>query len=139
MNVGVLIITHNRIGAELLDTANRMLGKCPLAANVLSVAPNCDPDALVQRAQLLLESLDQGDGVLIMTDVYGSTPGNIARDLHPRNDLRIVSGINLPMLVRVLNYPHLSLESLVEKAVSGGQNAILPCPAQAPAARRKEA
>lgn len=71
--------------------------------------------------------LDQGQGILILTDMFGSTPSNIACAVSDRNDIRIVSGLNLPMLIRVLNYPSLSLEELELKAISGGQEGVVRC------------
>ena len=76
----------------------------------------------------MIEQLDQGDGVLILTDMYGSTPGNIACALGQNNRVAVVAGLNLPMLVRVLNYPQLDLHTLAEKAESGGRIGIVPCP-----------
>ena len=71
--------------------------------------------------------LDHGQGVLILTDIYGSTPSNIACALSTKENVRIISGINLPMLIRVLNYPNLELDELVLKAISGGQEGIMDC------------
>jgi PTS system ascorbate-specific IIA component len=68
-----------------------------------------------------------GHGVLILTDLYGSTPGNIAKNLLVDSGFKLVSGMNLPMLIRILNYPELDLEAMAEKAVSGGKDGILLC------------
>ena len=68
-----------------------------------------------------------GDGVLVLTDLYGSTPSNIACKLRRHGHVRVVSGVNLPMLIRVLNYPDLDLDSLKEKALSGGRDGVLSC------------
>lgn len=130
MTVGLLIISHNRIGAELLSTASATLGVCPLATAVLPVMADSDPEALIAKARHMVSELDQGDGVLILTDVYGSTPSNIANRLSDCKQVMVVAGINLPMLIRVLNYPRLSLSELVEKAISGGRNGILLCPSE---------
>ena len=128
MSVGLLIITHNRVGNELLDTATSMLGICPLGTRVLRVSGNTDPDALVAQAQRLIAELNQGEGVLVLTDVYGSTPSNIANRLRDGGGkVVVVAGVNLPMLIRVLNYPNLSLSDLANKALSGGRDGILLC------------
>lgn len=68
-----------------------------------------------------------GDGVLVLTDIYGSTPGNIANRLFDAHGVAVIAGINVPMLIRVLNYPDLSLEELVNKAVTGGHDGIILC------------
>jgi PTS system ascorbate-specific IIA component len=127
MSVGLLIITHNQIGEMLLQTATSMLGFCPLLAHTLPVTPKCNPDQLRDQARVLAQELDQGDGVLVLTDMFGSTPSNIATSLGQEGKIAVVSGINLPMLVRVMNYPHLSLERITTKAVSGGHDGILDC------------
>jgi PTS system ascorbate-specific IIA component len=72
-------------------------------------------------------ALDDGDGVLVLTDMYGSTPSNVASSLGREDRVVVVAGLNLPMLVRVLNYPEDSLSALAEKAVSGGNRGILIC------------
>jgi len=133
MTVGLLIITHDRIGQHLLATATRMLGICPLATRTLKVTSDCDPDETLERARSLSSELHQGDGVLVLTDMYGSTPSNIAGRLLDGGDMRVVAGVNLPMLVRILNYPRLSLEELAQKALSGGRDGVLLC--QPPAER----
>ncbi|MFA5531579.1 MAG: hypothetical protein WDA11_13040, partial [Thiohalomonadaceae bacterium] len=78
MKVGVLIIAHDQLGQVLLDTAVGTLGTLPLPAKTLAVSRDEDPDALLARARALVRELDAGDGVLVLTDMYGSTPGNIA-------------------------------------------------------------
>lgn len=125
MSVGLLIITHNDIGKELLNAATEMLGVCPLEAVAYSVSRNSDPDQLEKTARESIARLDTGDGVLILTDAYGSTPSNISTRLLDESHTRMVSGINLPMLIRVLNYPRLGLDALTGKALSGGNDGIL--------------
>lgn len=127
MTVGLLIITHDRVGEELLNTSTTMLQTCPLRAIALEVSSDSDPDALIAQASAHLEKLDQGDGVLVLTDVYGSTPSNIANRLTINKNVQVVAGVNLPMLIRVLNYPRLSLSELARKALSGGRDGILLC------------
>lgn len=124
MSTGLLIISHDRIGRTLLEAASNMLNGCPLRTELLSASRDCDPDRLLLQARALVESLDGGDGVLVLTDLFGSTPSNIATRLLDRPGVRIVTGINLPMLIRILNYPQLSTDALVDKAVSGGRDGI---------------
>lgn len=126
MSVGVLIITHSNIGSSLYDAVTAVMGDCPLATRVLPVSLDCEPEELVESAQRLVAELDQGKGVLVLTDMYGSTPSNIACKL-ANGTVAVVAGINLPMLVRVMNYPELDLEQLVNKAISGGHEGVIPC------------
>lgn len=124
MTVGLLIITHGDVGKVLLDTATAVLGLCPLQTEVICVSQDCNPEQITDQARHRVTALNQGAGVLVLTDLYGSTPGNIAgRQLG--DAVAVVSGLNLPMLVRVLNYPHMSLEELTAKAVSGGREGVM--------------
>jgi mannose PTS system EIIA component len=131
MSVGLVIITHNRIGAELLATASTTLGGCPLAAAVLPVSSDADPEQLTGKARQMIGEVDQGEGVLVLTDAYGSTPSNVAMRLAQTGAVQVVAGINLPMLLRILNYPRLRLPELTEKALTGGRDGILLCEAHA--------
>ncbi|MCK5667479.1 MAG: PTS sugar transporter subunit IIA [Gammaproteobacteria bacterium] len=124
MGVGVLIISHDGIGPALLGTATLMLNDCPLQTKLLTVSRDCDPDQLMEDAVEQIKNLNTGEGVLILTDLYGSTPCNIAQKLTSQKHVEVVSGLNLSMLIRVFNYPQLTLPELSEKAVSGGQDGI---------------
>lgn len=125
MSVSILIITHDGIGASLLGTATFMLNDCPLHTRLLTASRDCDPEELQADAMEEVRILDEGDGVLVLTDLFGSTPSNIAGIISENNSVRAVSGLNLSMLIRVLNYPDLSLEQLAEKAISGGHDGIV--------------
>ncbi|MCK4865005.1 MAG: PTS fructose transporter subunit IIA [Gammaproteobacteria bacterium] len=123
--VGLLVITHNNVGGALFDAAISVLGDCPLPFEILPVSQNCDPEERFQKAQTYLKKLNTpGDGVLVITDMYGSTPSNIATKLATDN-VTIITGINLPMLIRIMNYPKLSIDKLANKAVSGGQTGVI--------------
>lgn len=127
MTVGVLLVSHNNIGTELINTARQMLSCCPLPTKVLSIATRDCPEAIRLELDEDIQNLDQGNGILILTDMFGSTPSNIACAVSDRDDIRVVSGLNLPMLIRVLNYPALDLDELEHKALSGGQEGVVRC------------
>lgn len=127
MKVGLLLVTHEGVGQALLANAERMLGGRPLATRVVEAEEDADLDALVAAAEAAREVLDTGAGVLVLTDLYGATPSNAARRLAARPGCRVVAGLSLPMLVRVLNYPNLPLEELAQKALSGGRDGVLLC------------
>jgi len=124
MSVGILIISHDGIGPAILGTATLMLDDCPLQTKLLTTSRDCDPDQLTEDAIEQAEALDTGEGVLVLTDLYGSTPYNIAQKLTSQRHVHVVSGLNLSMLIRVFNYPKLTLEELSEKAVTGGKDGI---------------
>ena len=141
MSVGLLLITHGAIGASLLATATRILGgSCPVAVRALAVTDETQRDELLVEARRLALEVDGDDGVLVLTDLYGSTPANIACSLQGDSArIRILAGLNLPMLVRALNYASLPLEDLAHKAETGGRDGVLICASQQCAAMAETA
>jgi len=128
MSVALLIVTHGEVGQALLDSAYAMLGGTVLKVGVVAVSNNSDPDEVASEVALGISRLNQGNGVLLLTDIYGATPSNVAmRFQNDEAKVMVASGINLPMLLRVLNYPDLSIDQLLEKALSGGRDGIFRC------------
>ncbi len=125
MRVSILLVTHNNFGPLLLDTVVDTLGFCPLHTECLTIGQDSDPETQSARARELLAGFPSGGGVLILTDIFGATPCNLALRLKVEEPVRIVSGLNLPMLLRVFNYPTLDLDALAEKAVSGGRDGVM--------------
>ena len=127
--IGILIVTHGSIGEALLASAKQILdGEPPLTAT-LGVSRNDDPEDLILRVKRLLKQLDTGDGVLVLTDIFGATPGNVIARLLEDGRVEGVSGLSLPMLLRVLTSrdgsPNLSLREAVERALSGGTEGVV--------------
>ncbi len=127
MTVAVIIITHGNIGKALLNAAKNTLENLPMPCRAISIKRNADPDVLIPRLQKTCEEMDQGDGVLVLTDMFGSTPSNLSNALREQRSIHVVAGLNLPMLIRVLNYSSLPLDELREKAFSGGREGVLNC------------
>jgi mannose PTS system EIIA component len=127
MSIGLLIITHNNTGKDLLLSATNMFGHCPLAVQTLEVFDDSNPDQLKDEAAQMVEQLDSGDGVLILADMYGSTPGNIATAMYKENKINVLAGVNLPMLARIFNYAQLDLPQITDAAITGGQKSIIEC------------
>lgn len=128
MSVGLLTITHSNIGRELLNTAAHLLGKAPLKNDSLTVCLDCDTEGVYNYAREMVDTLDSGDGVLILTDIFGATPFNIAKRLHAPGKTCLLTGINLPMILRIYNYPDLDLKGLTDKALDGGKIGVICCP-----------
>lgn len=125
MSVGILLITHSGIGSALLNAAFGTFEHSPLAIMNLSVKRDPEPESLVAQASQIVRKIDSGEGVLVLTDLYGSTPSNVAQALQKRFlNIHVITGLNLPMLLRILNYPHLNLKQLAKKAVEGGKTGI---------------
>lgn len=125
MSVSVLIISHAEIGNALIEAANTTFsGELPLRMESFPVTNDADPDALCPRLETHIEAMDEGDGVLILTDLFGSTPCNIASKVQDRHHINIVTGLNLAMIIRVMNYSSQNLDELTETAKKGGHEAI---------------
>jgi PTS system ascorbate-specific IIA component len=123
--IGVLLVTHGEIGTALLSSASQILGGSQEQVLTLSVWRQDDPDDLVLRARELLERLDAGDGVLVLTDIFGATPGNVVSRLLDDGHIEGVSGVSLPMLLRVLTARNGSVSAAVGRAVSGGAEGVV--------------
>jgi len=126
MSIGVLLITQTRIGTVLLKAAKQTYRHLPLTVKTCCIDIHTNPDNVVLKLKETIKDLDQGDGVLVLTDLYGSTPSNIAHQLiqHCQCKLKVIAGLNLPMLIKILNYPNLSLAELAQKALDGGKQGI---------------
>ena len=122
--IGVLVITHGTIGEALLASAAQILG-APAQAAALGVARADDPDAVLERARALAARLDSGEGLLVLTDMFGATPCNVATRLLADGRVEGVSGVSLPMLVRVLSRRNGPLGALVQRALSGGAEGVV--------------
>ena len=123
--IGILIISHGDLGNSLINCANHVMGKRPEHLVHLGITIQDDPDVIILNALELLKQLDCGDGVLIFSDICGATPCNIATELVNPGRVECLSGVNLSMLIRALTYRDKSLESLVEKALSGGKEGVM--------------
>ena len=128
MNVGLLVITHNRIGEELIATARSILGNNIAPIQTLSIPGELNPADLGGVADQIRDTivdLTSKQSVLILTDIYGATPNNLARYFANDLDAEVVSGVNLPMLLRVLNYNQQGLMQLLVTAIEGAKKGIV--------------
>jgi PTS system ascorbate-specific IIA component len=123
--IGILIVTHGSIGDSLLASAAQILDKAPAQMGTLGVSRLDDPDDLVLRARRLIKQVDTGDGVLVLTDIFGATPGNVIARLLDDGRVEGVSGLSLPMLLRVLTSRNGSLTGAVQRALSGGAEGLV--------------
>jgi PTS system ascorbate-specific IIA component len=123
--IGVLIVTHGSIGESLLASAKQILNSEPPLTATLGVSRSDDPEDLILRVKRLLEQLDAGDGVLVLTDIFGATPGNVIARLLEDGRVEGVSGLSLPMLLRVLTSRDGSLSGAVKRALSGGTEGVV--------------
>ena len=126
MSVGVLLITHEGIGSAIVAVATRLLRTLPLRTEVLEVPFDGDPDELLPLASAALRRVDGGEGVLVLTDLYGATPSNLAAKVaRLGTPVRRVSALSLQMLLRVMNYPEQGLDQLPATAAAGTRNGAI--------------
>ena len=126
--IGILIIAHGTLGESLIHCASHVLNKRPPRLKQIGVTAQDDPLLLLPQARALVHDLDDGTGVLILSDMYGGSPSNIAAKLLVPGHVEGVAGVNLPMLIRALTYREKTLSMLVTKAVSGGCEGVLRIP-----------
>jgi len=120
----LLLITHGNVGEAMLAMAVDTLGQSPLPVECLAVMSDDEPVVLLERARKILEEFPPGD-VIVLTDLFGSTPSNIAAHLlHDQPGMVMIAGLNIPMLIRLLNYAGSDSATLVKKAISGGRDGI---------------
>jgi mannose PTS system EIIA component len=126
--IGILIIAHGTLGESLIHCASHVLNKRPPRLKQLGVTAQDDPLLLLPQARALVKELDNGSGVLILSDMYGGSPSNIAAKLLVPGRVEGIAGVNLPMLLRALTYREKPLATLVTKAVSGGCEGVVRIP-----------
>jgi len=123
--IGILLITHGSFGEALVQNACHVLNKRPLQLNQLGVSAQDDPLDLLPLARQMLHLLDNGKGVLVLTDIFGASPANLALKLLEPGRIEGLAGVNLPMLLRALNYRDKGMETLLIRARDGGRDGIL--------------
>jgi PTS system ascorbate-specific IIA component len=123
--ISLIILAQEDLGKGLLSAIEHVLGNKPSAFDIQPIDYHQSQEALAQALAARIQKIDQGNGVLILADIYGSSHTNAACRLLVPGRVELVSGVNLPMLVRVLNYRNLSMDELLRKAQSGGAEGIV--------------
>jgi mannose PTS system EIIA component len=124
--IGILLVTHNGLGDSLVDCVQHVMGGVPPNLKVLSVLADDDPQHKEGEARALIAQLDTGAGVLLLADLFGATPCNIARRLHQPGRVEGLAGVNLPMLLRAVCHSARPLAEVAEKALESGRGCVLP-------------
>ena len=124
MNVALLLITHERIGSSLLRITSSILNEDPTNTVCIEIPTDSNTNEMAQIIARAIDSLDTAQGMLMLTDSFGSTPCNLAAEFLNHHQRALVSGLNLPMLIRIMNYRQRPLDQLTEIAVEGGKRGI---------------
>ncbi|MER2552993.1 MAG: PTS fructose transporter subunit IIA [Thauera sp.] len=117
--IGIFLVTHGTLGESLIQCVCHVLDKRPPLLGQLGVSAQDDPDELLPLACDMIARVDGGNGVLLLTDIHGATPGNIAMQLLEPGRIELVAGVSLPMLLRVLTHRSEDMSALLERALSG--------------------
>ena len=126
MACGILLVTHPGIGASILTIATALMRQLPLQAEAFEVPLDADLETLLPQASSALRRVDSGEGVLVLTDLYGASPSNLAGQLaRLGTPVRRVSALSLPMLLRVMNYPEQGLDQLPATAAAGTRSGAI--------------
>lgn len=131
----ILLIAHAPLANALRQCALHVFPDCGAAVTAIDVQPNLSPEETLAAARIAMQQLTHAgnvDGVLVLTDIFGATPSNVAQKLVDGVSSRLITGVNLPMLLRSVSYRHEPLESLVSRAVIGGTQGVMQVTVSAP-------
>jgi len=137
MSNKILIIAHAPLAHALKACALHVFPDCGNSLLALDVHPNTAPEESLSSAQIMI-SLAQGQGLLVLTDIFGATPSNVAQRLVHGTHAKLVAGVNLPMLLRTVSYCNESLEMLVNRAIAGGSQGVMQVANTAPQNQSKK-
>ena len=123
--IGILLITHGELGKSLIECATHVLGDKPKFLDSLTIENDCAHENMYKEISEKINRLNQGDGVLILTDIFGATPCNIITKIIEPGKVNAIAGVNLSMLIRSISYRHESFDTLITKAIEGAKNGII--------------
>ena len=123
--IGIVIVTHRQLGDALIDTAEFILGNRPEAAISVSIDLSESADILRKKIAEGIKKVDQKKGILLLTDMFGGTPSNLSYSFLEEGKMEVISGVNLPMLIKAINSRHeMALGKLAETLEAYGQKSI---------------
>jgi PTS system mannose-specific IIA component len=131
----ILIIAHAPLAHALRQCALHVFPDCGAHVAAIDVQPNMPPEETLATARIAIDQLTRSGsikGVLVLTDIFGATPSNVAQKLVDGVKSRLITGVNLPMLLRSVSYRNEPLEALVSRAVIGGTQGVMQVAITAP-------
>lgn len=123
--IGILVVSHEPLGTALISCTRHIFGRMPVQLAALDVIPDEDPAAAVQSARELMARINDGSGVLVLTDVFGATPSRIAAQLAEPRRVAVIAGVNLPLLVKALTNRKGPVENMADELMSRARDAIV--------------
>ncbi len=122
--IGLLIVTHCDLGKELLNAAEFIVGRIE-AVDTIAITETSGTDLLRKKIEAKVSALDKGDGVLILTDMFGGTPSNLSLSFLKEGNIEVLTGVNLPMIIAIVqNRASSKVTALAEKAQEAGKMGI---------------
>ena len=128
--IGILVISHEPLGTALIHCTRHIYGRLPVQLAALDVIPDEDPEAALSAARELIMRINDGSGVLVLTDIFGATPSRIAMRLAEPHRIAVIAGVNLPLLVKALNNRRGPLDEIAQLVIGSAKNAILEIEAE---------
>ena len=122
--VGILLITHAPLGRAFIEAVTHVYKDPPEKLEALDVIADQDPGEVRRLASEAITRLNDGSGVLVLTDMIGATPANCTQSLCVSGEVEVIAGVSLPMLLRAIGYRNNTLETLIEMALTGGQKGV---------------
>jgi PTS system ascorbate-specific IIA component len=126
---GIIIVAHTPLASALLEFVGHIYGQVPEHIFAVNVPPHEDSKITLNKLQELVDSLHSENEVLVITDIMGATPSNVASRLMNQSnhscEIQVLTGVNLPMLLRAVSHRHEPLTEIVEKSLQGGQQGVM--------------
>jgi PTS system ascorbate-specific IIA component len=129
--IGILVVSHEPLGTALIHCTRHIFGRMPPQLAALDVIPDEDPELALKAARELLARINDGSGVIVLTDLFGATPARIATRLAEPNRCIVIAGVNLPLLVKALTHRRGPLDEVAAKLLDGVRDTIVPIEARA--------
>jgi len=123
--IGIIVVSHEPLGTALIHCTRHIFGRMPPQLAALDVIPDEDPDTALCAARELISRINDGSGVLVLTDIFGATPSRIAVQLAEPSRVAVIAGVNLPLLVKALTNRTGPLEEMVEQLMTRAKDAIV--------------
>ena len=124
MSIAIFLITHEGIASSLLNIGKSIIQKPIDNISFIEVPMDTEVDVVTKNIETKISTLNLSDGIIFITDIYGSTPANIAKKFATNYDTSLLSGINLPMIIRLLSYRDEDSQTILKKALEGACQGI---------------